>query len=171
MARFGFWFSAGSFAALCLLNVALMAGTARAQEATFAQSLLLGGVWEHNGSVMYTSVLEISGEAAEFEINYATPSPALAKQGVTNGTVVFRGRLQGGNGNKVVGRAFAFRKGCSAAAYDVSGVLSEPRRGREAFIQLLGSAPLRASSGCGINGYSDATSNAMLMFEYKGASE
>ena len=117
--------------------------------ATFAGAAQAGqSIWNHNGSQM---LLQSNG--SNRTISYLYPRPGISAQ---PGQVVFQGRRIG---NRYVGTAYTFRRGCQPAAYRVSG-----RLGSETRIVLRGAAPRR--SGCQVIGYSNRSGNARLVFSY-----
>lgn len=74
----------------------------------------------------------------------------MRKQGVTPGTLLFRGNFweSGGvNLRKVNGTAYVFKRGCKPAGYKVSGYWLE-----DGTLEMNGSAPVRGS-GCKITRY------------------
>jgi len=146
--------------------VTLAATIAWAQGINPRQQMLVGSVWSHNGSIMYTSVNQLTGGGASFTINYAKPRAGMRGQGVRPDTVVFTGHMTASG--IVTGTAFTFRKGCAPAAYAVEGAVSA---GPKPIIVLNGHAPRRAKRGCQIVGYATAGSNANLRFDYSGHSE
>ena len=105
-------------------------------------------VWNHNGSQM---LLRADGNRRV--LSYLHPRRGISAR---RGDVVFRGRKIG---NRYVGTAFTFRRGCRPAPYKVSGVLPSSTR-----IVLHGASPRR--SGCRIIGYTNNSSNSRLIFSY-----
>jgi len=104
-------------------------------------------LWDHNGSSM---VLVSEGKRRKFY--YDAPREGLISQGVHNGTLLFEGTRQG---NRYLGTAYLFSKGCSPVGFPVEGdVLNEHE------IVVRGRAPNRRS--CRTIGYSDS----VLRFTY-----
>ncbi|MGF1625919.1 MAG: hypothetical protein ACFCVH_13635 [Alphaproteobacteria bacterium] len=128
----------------------MWAGIAAAAMLWIGQAAAADSIWDHNGSEM---LWQAQGDSRI--ISYQVPRPGLP---VAPGAVLFEGRRVGGT---MEGIARTFRQGCPPAEYFVSGpILSETH------VVLYGAAPVRAASGCGIAGYSDASSNAVLEFRY-----
>jgi hypothetical protein len=113
--------------------------------------------YEHNGSIVQWLV---SPSLVGVRASYLVPRAGVEAVGVTAGTVLFEGTL---DGQRIVGRAFAFKRGCPPAPYDVSGAVIGDR------IILRGAAPVRSGLGCGVTGYSAASANAELVFNREAA--
>lgn len=88
-------------------------------------------LYDHNGSVMR---LEQAGSS--FVVTYDTPAPVLRDLGVTPGTVLFSGSLDGPD--YVSGMAWIFSRRCGDIDYFVYGPL---RPGQD--FTLTGAAPVR----------------------------
>lgn len=107
-------------------------------------------LWNHNGS---TVRLIASGEDRRFV--YESPKEGLAGVGVEKGTLLFRGKR---NGGAYSGDAYIFSR-CGPKAYKVSGVVSQNDRE----ITMRGRAPI-VDGGCAVSGYRDDT----LVFNFVG---
>ena len=107
--------------------------------------------YEHNLSVISWFV---AGD--NIKATYETPRPGLLEAGVVSGTILFEGRYEAG---KIVGTAFAFKRGCSPAPYQVVG--TDTNRG----IELRGPGPIY-EQGCRIKGYSLSSPHSLLAFRY-----
>lgn len=103
---------------------------------------------DHNGSAM-----KIERDGARIRISYETPRPGLIEAGVRSGMVVFEGTL---SGDALAGKAFAFKRGCSPAAYDVAGRIEGDR------IALAGPGPKR--QGCAVVALDPASPHSSLSF-------
>ena len=123
--------------------------------AIFGAANAADSIWDHNGSEMLWSA-----DGNDRTISYLVPRSGLS---VEPGTVLFEGRR---NGNHLEGTARIFRQNCPPAEYQVAGVISD-----ETHVVLQGAAPVRASSGCAVTGYSLTSSNATLEFTYLRAGE
>lgn len=76
--------------------------------------------WLHNGSIM-----RLHAEGNLRVISYETPSARMRGAGVERGTVLFEGERRG---NRYIGQAHVFSRGCGELVYDVSGnVVTEQR--------------------------------------------
>lgn len=124
---------------LAVAAVAL-ATTAMAQQQTLTA--------DHNGSIM-----RIERDGSRIRISYEVPRPGLFEAGVRGGMVVFEGAL---SGDALAGRAFAFKRGCSPAAYDVTGRIEGDR------IALAGPGPKR--QGCAVVALDPASPHSSLAF-------
>lgn len=125
---------------LAVAAVAL-ATTAMAQQQTLPA--------DHNGSVM-----RIERDGSRVRISYEVPRPGLIEAGVRSGMVVFEGTLSAGDA--LAGKAFAFKRGCSPAAYDVTGRIEGDR------IALAGPGPKR--QGCAVVALDPASPHSSLSF-------
>ena len=115
-------------------------------------------IWDHNGSEMLWQA-----DGANRVISYQSPRPGLP---VAPGTVLFEGQRVDHDRlpdtpDILEGTARIFREGCAPAEYWVSGAVTD-----ETHVVLYGAAPIRASSGCAVTGYSQTSSNATLVFTY-----
>lgn len=126
----------------------LFAGLALGAAATQAQAA--ESIWNHNGSEMLWR-----SQGDNRAIYYQTPRAGLP---VAPGTLLFDGQRVG---DVLQGTARIFRQGCPPAEYWVSGPILD-----ETHVILRGAAPVRASSGCTVTGYSETSSNATLEFTY-----
>ena len=106
----------------------------------------------HNGSSMV-----VINEDGNITIQYQRPKSSMRRQGVSNGTTLFDGTI---NGNRLNGVARVFRRGCAPAEYNVSGRWNV----NTGQISLHGSAPRRVRGGCRVTGYRNSGSNAHLYF-------
>jgi hypothetical protein len=104
---------------------------------------------DHNSSAMRIEVASDGGMV----ISYERPRAGLQAAGIAPGTVLFRGRIDGG---RIEGEARAFKKGCDAAPYRVKGTLEGDR------ITLNGPGPVRA--GCRVERLDPASPHATLVF-------
>ena len=95
--------------------------------------------WMHNGSVMR---LDASGEARKFF--YEKPRSGIAKNGASQGTLLFEGRREA---NRYVGTAYIFKAGCDPAPYEVSGDVASDQRS----VVMTGDAP-RLDATCKVIG-------------------
>lgn len=107
-------------------------------------------IYEHNGSIMNWYVV-----GDHIRTMYETPRLGLAEAGITSGTVLFKGEYEG---SRIIGIAYAFKRGCLPAPYSVIGYDS----GDE--IVLSGPAPVR--TGCIVTRYSATSPHARLIFKY-----
>jgi hypothetical protein len=73
--------------------------------------------WNHNGSVMY---LVVAGNRREFY--YHNPRQGMRDEGVTPGTLLFSGTV---NGSNFEGVAYLFSARCGKRSYRVSGPVTE----------------------------------------------
>jgi len=80
---------------------------------------------------------------------YDAPREGLTSRGVTQGTVLFRGRRQG---DKYSGTAYIFTKSCGPQPYEVSGPVDSDDRG----VTMFGKAPT-VNSACEVTGGRDDT--------------
>lgn len=94
--------------------------TAAITPAAVAPRATLHTVWYHNKSEL---LLLSSGDRRSFY--YKTPSAAVAEAGVKPGTLLFEGRVEGG---QYVGTAYRFSSKCAARAYQVSGPIGDDGR-------------------------------------------
>jgi hypothetical protein len=89
------------------------------------------------------------------------PKPALADV-VKSRDVLFRGHIHypgsPESDKKTYGVAYAFKKGCSPAAYPVTGSWSADSN----ILTLRGPGPVR--SGCAVTGYSLSSPHSVLKF-------
>ena len=108
-----------------------------------------GRPWRHNGSL-------VMADPDTGVIAYMEPKASL-RPVVTAGTVLFRGSLH--PDRPVRGTAYAYKAGCPAAAYPVTGAYSGPDT-----LTLRGAGPVR--QGCQVVGYSDRSPHAVLPFTY-----
>jgi len=106
----------------------------------------------HNGSTMV-----VSNNDGNILIEYERPKSSMRKQGVSNGTMLFEGTI---NGNRLNGVARVFRRGCTPAEYNVTGRWNVGT----GQLSLRGSAPIRVRGGCRVVRYSNSSSNAYLLF-------
>lgn len=116
--------------------------------------------WDHNGSSMIMNEI-----GSDIFISYAEPRSAIRNQGVTMGTVLFRGRMVGGG--QLNGTAYTFRDGCEPAGYAVVGLYA-PGSGQPR-LELYGAAPRREQGGCRIVSYSERSDSAILVFTLIGS--
>lgn len=108
-------------------------------------------VFEHNGSIIEWFVVGDTIKAT-----YSLPRPGLAKSGVEPGATLFEGAYEG---DRIVGKAFAFKSGCAPASYQVIGRHLDNKQ-----TVLDGPAPLR--SGCSVTGYSTNSPHAHLVLTF-----
>ncbi len=113
--------------------------------------------FEHNGSLMIV-------DYDTGTISYHEVKPSIRKA-VSAGAIVFSGTIV--RGKFAQGTAYTFRKGCPAAAYDVSGRYDPQLPG---YI-LSGAAPHRPKSGCAIISYETDNPNARLVFVDRSAKD
>ena len=109
-------------------------------------------IYEHNLSVVHWFVV-----GDNIKASYAKPKASLAAAGVKEDTVLFEGSYEG---NRIVGKAFAFKTGCAPVPYDVIG----QEQGNQ--IILRGPGPVRRKTGCDVVGYSAKSPHAELKFSY-----
>lgn len=107
--------------------------------------------WDHNGSV-----IRWISDGASREARYDDVRPAISGA-VSSGDVLFKGRNDNGS---ISGTAYVFKKGCKAAAYNVSGEVDSSGKSFE----LTGDAPVFEKSGCSVARYDSTSSNATLKF-------
>lgn len=111
---------------------------------------LPGDVLAHNNQPMkYVPDLGV--------IAYIEPKASFIKPR----TILFRGSFPSTEG-PVQGMAFTFKKGCEPAPYYVEGYYDGGLK-----LELSGKAPVRAKNGCEIEGYSDKSPNAKLVFHFE----
>jgi len=108
----------------------------------------IGSYIGHNGS---SAFLDQKGHT----IRYGTVKPSLVGV-VESDTVLFRGWIVWGE--RAVGIAYTFKKGCASAPYHVIGEF--PRAPQ---LILKGKAPVR--EGCKVVGYTEKSKNARLVFD------
>lgn len=108
-----------------------------------------GRPWRHNGSI-------VMADPGTGVIAYLEPKASL-RPSVEVGTVLFRGSLH--PDRPVRGTAYAYKAGCPAAPYPVTGAYSGPDT-----LTLRGAGPVR--QGCEVVGYSDRSPHAVLRFTY-----
>jgi tRNA A-37 threonylcarbamoyl transferase component Bud32 len=101
-------------------------------------------VWDHNGSVV---LLKSSG--ADRAFYYDVPRPEMSANGVTAGTLLFKGRR---DGNIYSGTAYVFSKSCAAVPYAVKGPVSPG----QTQVTMYGKAP-QLDADCRTHGYRDDT--------------
>lgn len=120
-----------------------------------------GVFWTHN-----TSWMTANKNGSAVAIRYDAPRAGLQKVGIRKGTVLFRGRAM--SGNRLAGTAYAFKKGCQPASYNVTGKFTSEGQGAYTIV-LRGAAPVR--KGCTVTGYKRTGSNAKLVFRYAGTGD
>ena len=108
-----------------------------------------GSSFLHNGS-------EVRVDPDKGVIVYVEPKASIADV-VKPGAVLFRGRV--GYSGSVSGTAYAFKKGCPAAAYTVQGAFS---RDNGSFV-VRGAGPVR--EGCAVKSLSPSSPHATLTFK------
>lgn len=126
------------------------AGVMQLEQGPGAADLSGGSAYDHNGSQV--TIAPESGLIA-----YSEPKASLRDVART-GTVIFSGEPFGYSG-KIVGTAYAFKRGCPPAPYAVSGGYSPDNT----TIELRGAAPIR--KGCEVTGYSVRSPHAVLRFK------
>ena len=109
-------------------------------------------IYEHNHSVIDWVVVGDTIKAT-----YSKPRPDLGAAGIKEGQILFDGVYEG---ERISGTAYAFKSGCSPAAYQVIGA---EERGK---IILRGPAPTRSRTDCRVTGYSATSPHAKLVFVY-----
>jgi hypothetical protein len=109
-------------------------------------------IYEHNRSVIDWVVVGDTIKAT-----YSKPRPDLEAAGIKEGQLLFDGVYEG---ERISGTAYAFKSGCSPAAYQVIGT---EERGK---ITLRGPAPTRSRTNCRVLGYSATSPHAKLVFVY-----
>jgi hypothetical protein len=109
---------------------------------TLAVPAAADSLWHHNGSI-----LRLGGEGAERSFEYLQPRAELREAGVTVGTVLFEGRV---NGVTYSGTAFRFSQKCGPVGYVVEGSISVDSRS----LTLFGRAPKR-NPKCQVVGHRD----------------
>jgi hypothetical protein len=105
--------------------------------------------WAHNRSIMY-----MTEDGTRRQIYYDDPRPGLKEVGVTQGTLLFDGVVDGAT---LSGTAFVFAKECAPLTFAVTGKLT--RDGKR--ITLNGKAP-RIGTHCKIAG----NKQAELVFDF-----
>ena len=108
-----------------------------------------GRPWRHNGSI-------VMADPGTGVIAYLEPKASL-RPSVEVGTILFRGSLH--PDRPVRGIAYAYKAGCPAAPYPVTGAYSGPDT-----LTLRGAGPV--PQGCEVVGYSDRSPHAVLRFTY-----
>ncbi len=129
MARHARW------ATLALVTLAAAPGS--------AGGLALAG--HHNGSTV---------DILDGRIVYATPKPAL-RDVVRPGATLVEGRWRG---NRFTGIAYAFKTGCPAARYAVTG-----QRAEDGTMVFSGPGPVR--QGCAVTRYDPASPHSRLVVD------
>lgn len=140
--------------AIAVAAIATIATVGTAAAVSFGN----GVYWTHNGSWM-----TITKSGPNLYISYDEPRSGLS---VGRGTTLFQGSI---SGNAISGTAYTFKRGCAPAPYSVSGRLRRSG-GSVGSIVLSGAAPVR-KGGCGVQGYSNNSSNARLVFNYAGTGD
>ena len=107
----------------------------------------------HNGSEIVAMF-----DGAIMSMYYAKPKAGLKSAGIDHGTLLFRGQIKDG---RIKGTAFAFRKGCPPAPYDVEGLTANGDIGFE----LAGAGPVFRPS-CQVAGTSWKSPHSRLVFSY-----
>ena len=117
---------------------------------------LYGPPYDHNGSV-------VTVDASRGVIVYDRPKKSIADT-VKPGTILFRGEpWKDGDVDVVVkGVAYAFKKGCQAAAYEVRGMYHAIYGISR--LTLEGAAPMRSKTSCAIIGHTSTGPNSKLVF-------
>lgn len=118
---------------------------------------LEGPPYDHNGSIVII-------DAAKGLIVYDRPKKSIAGT-VKPQTILFRGQpwKEGDTDIVIKGTAYAFKKGCRAASYEVKGTY-HPMFGISK-LTLEGAAPMRSRTSCDIVGHSSVGSNSRLVFD------
>lgn len=104
--------------------------------------------WDHNGSVVY-----LVAEGTQRKFYYQMPREGMLQAGASPNSLLFQGEAIG---DRYVGEAFIFRKGCGQFGYRVEGPILNEGRG----VLLVGKAP-RVNAECRVVG----TVNDRLLFE------
>lgn len=104
----------------------------------------------HNGSEIVATF-----EGQRMRMYYEKPKPSLRSVDVDQGTLLFDGTANDGH---IRGTAFAFRKGCPPAPYQVEGVA----HGDVGF-ELAGPGPV-FGPGCSVTGFSWNSPHSRLIF-------
>ena len=114
--------------------------------------------WDHNGSGMQTHEEVLSSGEERVRIVYEKPKDSFAPGLIPPGTVLFRGRREGG---EVVGDAHRFRIACDAPLpYGVRGALPEDA---DAFT-LRGRTQVIERGTCNVTGWTREGGAAVLEF-------
>lgn len=106
--------------------------------------------FDHNGSIIRWRTV-----GNDIDARYHEPRPGLVAVGITQGALLFKGNM---DGESIFGTAYAFKKGCPPAAYDVYG------REDGGQIVLRGPGPSREKNGCAVKGKSRESPHAELVF-------
>lgn len=109
-------------------------------------------IYEHNRSVIDWAIVGDSIKAT-----YSKPRSDLEAAGIREGQLLFDGVYEG---ERISGTAYAFKAGCSPAAYQVIGAEKQGK------IILRGPAPIRSKKDCKVTGYSVTSPHAKLLFTY-----
>lgn len=123
----------------------LCAGLVEALAAEDPEPFMTAG---HNGSDM---------ELTDTRIVYSAPKASI-RDVVRPGTILVEGRW---NGERFEGTAYAFKKGCPPAPYQVSG--SKVEKPGQLDLVLRGAGPVR--QGCVVVGYSAKSPHSRLVFD------
>lgn len=151
MRKGAFWLATSTVGAGGCLLLALCVAVAviAPLSATYAASTN----WDHNGS---TIAWESDGNKRVAK--YSEPRPGLSGL-VERGTVLFEGVRRG---QRLVGTAYVFKRGCKPAPYEVTANLTSERE----FV-LTGSAPIfERGAGCSIDRYDPSHPNGTLVFSF-----
>lgn len=118
---------------------------------------LEGPPYNHNGSIVIV-------DAASGLIVYDRPKKSIAAT-VKPGTVLFRGQpwKDGDTDIVIKGTAYALKKDCQAAAYEVRGTY-HPIYGMNR-LTLEGASPIRSKTSCEIVGHTTTGPNGKLVFD------
>lgn len=109
-------------------------------------------IYEHNGSIIDWFVV-----GNNIKATYNKPRPGMMAAGVRENVLLFEGYYEG---ERIVGKAYAFKPRCAPLPYDVVG-----REEKNGDIVLRGPAP-HWSRGCSPLGYSARSPNAVLLLRY-----
>ncbi|MGJ0532287.1 hypothetical protein [Methylocystis sp.] len=105
--------------------------------------------WTFNGSGMY-----MTANGKRRRVFYETPRESLDSLGISSGSLIFDGDL---NGARFTGSVMAYAPGCAVLKYPVSGILNPDGLS----FNLVGRRPAR-DDWCNVVGSTDVT----LIFEY-----
>lgn len=118
-------------------------------------------LWDHNGVRMKSELHSRSDASFLFRILYWPPyiqsSPALQELNIKQGTLFFEGA---GDGDRVRGIAYRFKRGCQPLPFSVEGTFN----GAQETFSLRGAAPILSARGCNVVSHDASDPAASLTF-------
>ncbi|MEE9590378.1 MAG: hypothetical protein V3V97_20425 [Hyphomicrobiaceae bacterium] len=112
-------------------------------------------LWRYRGSRL---VMVANGNSRT--IRYRRPAWRMRQAGVRRGDPFFRGRRIG---NRIVGRAFVYRRNCAPIGYRVRGRVNPDNQTR---VVLRGRVPIIAPGSCRVVGHSWRNTHARLELKF-----